>query len=71
MLNLSHIQKMKKIKIEIEVTGLEGWDVDWDNPDICILEVNELRKSIPHVLSRGLGIHHDDIRTKVTLQDER
>jgi sporulation protein YlmC with PRC-barrel domain len=60
---------MRTISIEIELGNVDDWDVNWDNPDICVLELTGLNRDILSLLSNNLGIPYDSIQLKTSLEN--
>lgn len=61
--------RMRTITIEIELDNVDDWDVNWDNPDICTLELNNLNDDIHSLLRNNLGIPYDSIQLKTSMEN--
>ena len=46
---------MSKIKVELEITGLEGWDVDWNFQGDVDTVLDELKKDIKCHVENMIG----------------
>lgn len=58
---------MKKVVIKIEVTGIENWDVDWENPEAVKHELNDVDSTLKKMMSTLLGIYSQNIEVKSEL----
>lgn len=45
-----------KLKIEIEITGIENWETDWGNEKIKQTELNSIEDELKYILKKeGFG----------------
>jgi len=57
----------KTIEVKIEITGLSGWDVDWEDPSAVSLVLLRTKRDLYDLLPNGLGIEHRDLRIEVEI----
>ena len=54
-------QKEKQIGVSISITGIENWNVNWENELDAKHELGTLKAEIRREISRYLGIHIQNI----------
>jgi len=54
--------KMKKIKVEIEISNIESWSVNWANKDEASEELEKLRLEIKTAIIDDIGIYFDNLK---------
>ena len=47
---------MKTIKVEIEISGIDGWGVDWSSPEEVEAQLDSLKTDIANGMNRACGI---------------
>jgi hypothetical protein len=61
---------MAKIIVEIEISNIEQWSVDWYNDAERTEALMELRRDIIHSLSNGVGVDGKNVDiTKCIIED--
>jgi hypothetical protein len=58
---------MKKIEVKIEITGIEGWDRDWNNEGDVAIEIAQLELDIIYNLSEHCGITANNLTVNAEL----
>lgn len=53
---------MRIIKIEMEISGIDGWNIDWDNEQSRKNELAELNSDIQKTISNNCGIGYAQIK---------
>lgn len=60
---------MKTVKVTINISNVEKWDVDWSNKRSIKNELLELNDDIKKALSRNCGIDYSSMTIDSTLID--
>jgi len=60
---------MKTVKVTINISNVEKWDVDWSNKRSIKNELFELNDDIKKALSRNCGIDYSSMTIDSTLID--
>lgn len=45
-----------KIRLEVTVTGLEGWDIDWSDDEGVRMELVNVEEEVRHAIADRVGI---------------
>jgi hypothetical protein len=56
-----------KITLEVTITGLEGWSVDWSDTEGVKMELSNLEAEGKFKLADGLGLGHRNVEVEATL----
>ena len=55
---------MKMIKVEIEITNIESWDINWADERSAENELAELDNEIQAAVARNCGIGFSHVKVK-------
>jgi len=53
---------MKKIKVEVEISNVDNWNVNWDNNDDAAEELEKLQFEIKTAVADMVGIHFNSLK---------
>jgi len=56
-----------RITLEIEITGIEGWSVDWSDKEGVGMELDNLEREAEFHLAERLGLLRGNIHAEATL----
>lgn len=60
---------MKKIKVEIIISGLEDWGTDWNNESSVEVTLNEVESEIKYAIRNSLGIISSNIEISAEIDE--
>lgn len=60
---------MKKIKLEIEISGLESWSTNWDNESSVSSALKEVKEEVRFAIRTRLGIQSSDIEITAEIDE--
>jgi hypothetical protein len=60
---------MKKIKVEIIISGLEDWGTDWNNESSVEVTLNEVESEIKYAIRNSLGITSSNIEISAEIDE--
>ena len=60
---------MRTIKVEIGISGIENWDVDWNNPEEVESQLDSLKTDIANGMDRACGIFKKNLSIECKLSN--
>jgi hypothetical protein len=53
-----------KITLEVTVTGLEGWDMDWSDDEGVKMELVNVEEEVRHAIADRVGINLENLEVE-------